>query len=128
MTLKEKKKLSKYWFLKLQNIICNTIEKLEEKHGAKIKFKKNKWKNGEFRIINGEVIEKGGVAFSNVKGKFSRDFAKKIPGAEKNTSFWSTGVSVVLHPKSPRAPSMHFNTRFICTKKKLVWWRYGCNS
>jgi len=117
MTLKEKKKLSKDWFLKLQNIICNTVEKLEEKHGAKIKFKKNKWKNGEFRIINGEVIEKGGVAFSNVKGKFSRDFAKKIPGAEKNTSFWSTGVSVVLHPKSPRAPSMHFNTRFICTKK-----------
>ena len=42
---------------------------------------------------------------------------KKIPGAKKNSNFWSSGVSVVLHPKNPKAPAMHFNTRFICTQK-----------
>ena len=42
------------------------------------KFKTNKWKHGNFKIIKGEVIEKGGVAFSNVSGKFSKEYAKKI--------------------------------------------------
>ena len=76
MKIKEKKKLTKEWFIKLQNIICNNVEKLEKEYGSKIKFKKNKWKHGEFRIIKGEVIEKGGVAFSNVIGKFPNIFYK----------------------------------------------------
>ena len=87
MKIETKKKLVKEWFIKLQNIICNSIEQLEKNHGSKIKFKKNKWKHGEFRIIKGKVFEKGGVAFSNVKGKFSKEFAKKIPGAKNNSSF-----------------------------------------
>ena len=53
----------------------------------KKKLKKNKWKYGEYRIIKGSVIEKGGVAFSNVIGKFPKDFAKKIPGTKKNNKF-----------------------------------------
>ena len=117
MKIKKKQKLAKKWFIKLQNIICNNIEQLEKEYGSNIKFKKNKWKHGEFRIIKGEVIEKGGVAFSNVVGKFPKEFAKKIPGTKNNNKFWSSGVSVVLHPKNPKAPAMHFNTRFICTKK-----------
>ena len=109
--------LTKKWFIKLQNLICNNIEELEKKYGSNKKFKKNKWKHGDFRIIEGEVIEKGGVAFSNVVGSFSKEFAKKIPGTKRKRKFWSTGVSVVLHPKNPKIPAMHFNTRFICTEK-----------
>ena len=99
MKIKKKQKLTKEWFIKLQNIICNNVEKLEKEYGSKIKFKKNKWKHGEFRIIKGEVIEKGGVAFSNVIGKFPKEYAKKIPGTKNDTNFWSSGVSVVLHQK-----------------------------
>ena len=117
MKIKKKQKLTKEWFIKLQNIICNIVEQIEKEYGSNIKFKKNKWKYGEFRTINGEVIEKGGVAFSNVIGKFSKKFARKIPGTNTNTHFWSSGISVVLHPKNPKIPAMHFNTRFICTKK-----------
>jgi len=83
MKIKEKQKLTKEWFVKLQNIICNNIEQLEKEYGSKIKFKKSKWKFGKFRTIKGEVIEKGGVAFSNVAGKFPKEFAKKIPGTKK---------------------------------------------
>ena len=79
MKIKEKQKLAREWFSTLQNIICKNTELLEKKYGSNVKFKKNKWKYGEYRIIEGEVIEKGGVAFSNVKGKFSKEFAKKIP-------------------------------------------------
>ena len=117
MKINKKKELVKKWFIDLQNIICKNIEQLEKEFGSNIKFKKNRWKHGEYRIIKGNVIEKGGVAFSNVKGKLSKSFAKKIPGTRSNTSFWSTGISVVLHPQNPKIPAMHFNTRFICTKK-----------
>ena len=117
MKIKEKQKLAKEWFIKLQNIICENIELLEKEYGSNKKFKKKKWKHGELRIINGEVIEKGGVAFSNVIGKFPKEFAKKIPGTKNNAKFWSSGVSVVFHPKNPKVPAMHFNTRFICTQK-----------
>jgi coproporphyrinogen III oxidase len=117
MKIKNKQKITKKWFSELQNIICNTVEELEKEYGSNKKFQRNKWKHGEFRIIEGEVIEKGGVAFSNVIGKFSKEFAKKIPGTKNNVNFWSSGVSVVFHPKNPKIPAMHFNTRFICTKK-----------
>ena len=126
MTIKEKQKLVKKWFIKLQNIICDNIEKLESEHGSKIRFKKNKWKYGEFRTIKGKVIEKGGVAFSNVQGKFPKEFAKKIPGTKGSLNFWSSGISVVLHPNNPKVPAMHFNTRFICTKKN--WFGGGMDA
>ena len=126
MKIKKKKDLVKKWFIKLQNIICENIELLEKEYGSNKKFKKNKWKYGEFRIIKGEVIEKGGVAFSNVVGKFPKEFAKKIPGTKGNNKFWSSGVSVVLHPKNPKIPAMHFNTRFICTQKN--WFGGGMDA
>ena len=31
-----------------------------------------------------------------------KKFAKKIPGTKKNNKFWSSGISVVLHPKNPK--------------------------
>ena len=126
MKIKKKQDLVKKWFIKLQNIICENIELLEKEYGSNKKFKKNKWKYGEFRIIKGEVIEKGGVAFSNVVGKFPKEFAKKIPGTKGNNKFWSSGVSVVLHPKNPKIPAMHFNTRFICTQKN--WFGGGMDA
>ena len=117
MKIKKRQKIAKQWFYELQKLICRKIEQLEDEYGSNNKFKKNKWKYGEYRIIKGSVIEKGGVAFSNVIGKLPKDFAKKIPGTKKNNKFWSSGISVVLHPKNPKIPAMHFNTRFICTKK-----------
>ena len=77
MKIKKKQQIVKKWFFELQKLICNNIEELEKVYGSNKKFKKNKWKYGEFRTIKGEVIEKGGVAFSNVVGKFSKEFAKK---------------------------------------------------
>ncbi len=117
MKIEKKKQLTKKWFLELQKLICNNIEKIEKTFGSNKKFKKNKWKHGQFKTIEGKVIEKGGVAFSNVIGKFPKEFAKKIPGTKNDNRFWSSGISVILHPKNPKIPAMHFNTRFICTKK-----------
>jgi len=121
MDTKIKKKLVKNWFKVLQDIICKDIEELE---GKKNIFKskiwlRNKNKNeggGEFRILeNGKIFEKVGVNFSEVYGKLSKKFKKKIPGTNKNASFWASGISVVMHMKNPHVPAMHFNTRYIYT-------------
>ena len=117
MKIETKKEIAKEWFIELQNIICNSVEYLEKEYGSNIKFKKTKWKHGEFRTIRGKVIEKGGVAFSNVVGKFPKKFAMDIPGTKNNPNFWSSGISAIFHPKSPKIPAMHFNTRFIYTQK-----------
>ena len=118
MNISKKQKITKKWFIELQKLICSNIENLERSFGSNKKFKINKWKYGQYNTIEGEVIEKGGVAYSNVAGKLSKEFAKKIPGTKNNKKFWSSGISVVLHPKNPKVPAMHFNTRFICTQKE----------
>jgi len=116
-----KKKLASNWFKLLQNIICDDIEKLENK---KIKFQSKIWSRnkikdeggGNFRILkNGKIFEKVGVNFSEVYGKFSKEMKKKIPGTGKNPNFWASGISIVMHMKNPHIPAIHFNTRFIYT-------------
>jgi len=121
MNTKIKKKLVKNWFKVLQDIICNDIEELE---GGKNIFKSKVWlrnknKNeggGEFKILeNGKIFEKVGVNFSEVYGRLSKKFRKKIPGTNKSPNFWASGISVVMHMKNPHIPAMHFNTRYIYT-------------
>ena len=116
-----KKELAKQWFKNIQGIICKNIEELEKN---KIFFKSKKWfrnknKNeggGESRLLeNGKMFDKVGVNFSEVYGKFSKEFRKKIPGANLNPNFWASGISVVMHMKNPHVPAMHFNTRYVFT-------------
>ena len=123
MDIDIKKDLTSNWFKLLQNAICDDIVKLESN---KFKFKSTSWKRntkkdeggGEYRILsNGKIFEKVGVNYSKVYGKFPKKFQKNILGAEKDPSFWASGISIVMHMQNPHIPAMHFNTRFICTKK-----------
>ena len=123
MDLNIKKDLASNWFKLLQDSICNDINLLENN---KINFKSYNWKRnkktdeggGEFRILkNGKIFDKVGVNFSKVYGKFPDQFKKNILGANKDSRFWASGISVVMHMKNPLMPAMHFNTRYICTTK-----------
>ena len=116
-----RKKIVSNWFKTLQNIICFEVEKLEKSSVKFVytKWEKNKKRNeggGEYRILkNGKIFEKVGVNFSEVKGKFSKEIAGKIPGTKRDRNFWASGISVVMHMKNPKIPAMHFNTRYIYT-------------
>tara|TARA_B100001029_G_C15003349_1_gene419532 strand:+ start:133 stop:939 length:807 start_codon:yes stop_codon:yes gene_type:complete len=110
--------LAAEWFETLRNEIVQMIEEIDGK-----KFIIKEWEHlqgggGKISKINGNIIEKGGVNISSVLGSFDKKMIDKIPGTKKNPSYKATGISVVLHPLSPKIPSMHFNTRFLKTQKQ----------
>ena len=109
---------AKDWFEKLRDDLIETIETIDEN-----KFEITNWNHkgeggGKMSKIKGKVIEKGGVNISTVGGTFNETMRESVPGAKENPNYNATGISVVLHPISPKIPSMHFNTRFIMTSQE----------
>jgi coproporphyrinogen III oxidase len=74
-------------------------------------------------VLEGALFEKAGVNVSTVFGTFSPEFAPHIPGTDTSTSFWASGISLVIHPRSPYVPIIHMNTRHIVTEK--AWFGGG---
>ncbi len=62
-------------------------------------------------LADGALFEKAGVNFSDVHGELRPEMASSLPG--DGLRFRATGVSLVLHPRSPRVPTMHANVRHI---------------
>ncbi|MEJ6734565.1 MAG: oxygen-dependent coproporphyrinogen oxidase [Flavobacteriales bacterium] len=97
---------------KLQDKICQELENID----AKAKFKEDKWEReegggGKTRIIrNGNLIEKGGVNTSVVYGELPDLFKKKFKTEE--ATFYACGISLVIHPFSPKIPTVHANWRY----------------
>lgn len=130
------------WFRELQDIITAEMEHIdgEVDHPDYIPqtFRITKWQRkendvegdfggGRMAILRGgTVFEKAGVAFSDVKGHFPKEFAKTIPGCDEDTTFTATGISLVFHPRNPHIPIVHMNTRFITTSNKQ-WFGGGAD-
>tara|TARA_Y100001970_G_scaffold293743_1_gene442799 strand:- start:4502 stop:5341 length:840 start_codon:yes stop_codon:yes gene_type:complete len=122
-----KKKASK-WFRDLRDKICERFEEIEKNYSGSMtkfdsgKFQRKSWKRpggggGEISILKGRVFEKVGVNYSKVYGELSPQFKNKIPGAEKDPTFWASGISIVAHMNSPLIPAAHMNTRYILTSE-----------
>jgi len=61
---------------------------------------------GEMSVIRGDVFEKAAVNWSGVGGDH-------FPGTNSGPGFFATGVSLITHMKNPKAPTVHFNIRYI---------------
>ena len=48
-----------------------------------------------------------------------------MPGADKDPSYVSASISLIVHPRSPRVPTVHMNTRFLSTAES--WFGGGAD-
>ena len=79
-------------------------------------------------LEEGNVLERGGVAFSHVRGKSLPPSAAANRPEIAGREWEAMGVSLVLHPRNPYAPTVHMNVRFfIATEEgeEPVWWFGG---
>lgn len=112
------------WFQSLQDQIGTGLEKLD----GKGRFAEDSWQRpggggGRSRVItDGRVIEKGGVNYSAVYGTTPTKILEAL-GLEES-SFFATGVSIVLHPHSPLMPIIHMNVRYF-EMSNGTWWFGG---
>jgi coproporphyrinogen III oxidase len=79
-------------------------------------------------LADGNVIEKGGVNFSHVVGSSMPASATQHRPELAGRSFRALGVSLVIHPRNPHAPTSHANVRMFMAEKpgaEPVWWMGG---
>lgn len=145
--LTSRKAAATAWFLTLRDRICASLEAIEAEASGRneggdgsARFVRSAWRRpadagyegpegdgggGVMSVLRGAVFEKAGVNVSTVEGAFSPEFRSAIPGAAENPRFWASGVSLVIHPRSPLIPTVHMNTRFIVTTK--AWFGGGAD-
>ncbi len=74
------------------------------------------------------MIERGGVNFSHVFGANMPASATAHRPELAGRNFEALGLSLVLHPRNPYAPTSHFNVRFFIAYKNdaaPLWWFGG---
>ena len=120
----------KDYLLALQDHICNVLAEVDGKEGfAEDNWVRSEGGGGRSRVIaNGAAIEKGGVNFSHVTGASMPASATAHRPELAGRSFEAMGVSLVIHPENPYAPTSHANVRFFIAEKDgeaPVWWIGG---
>jgi coproporphyrinogen III oxidase len=114
----------------LQRSICDELSAID---GA-ASFETESWDRPEggggiSRVLaEGDVFEKGGVNFSYVEGGKMPGSATQHRPELAGRSFKAMGVSLVMHPRNPYAPTSHANVRCFVAEKEgeaPVWWMGG---
>ena len=123
------------YFIGLQSGIVVRLEALDG-----MPFRRDEWTRPEggggiARVIEeGHVLERGGVNFSHVKGERLPPSATAARPGIAGRAWEAMGVSLVLHPRNPYAPTVHMNVRLFvahatpggtASSSEDVWWFGG---
>ena len=120
---------AKDYYLGLQKRIVAELEKIEANA-----FRRDSWDRPEggggisCLTENGRVFERAVVSFSHVFGTQLPPSASASRPELAGRGFEAMGVSLVLHPRNPYAPTVHMNVRFFIAtheKHEPVWWFGG---
>ncbi|KAF8318637.1 coproporphyrinogen III oxidase [Clavulina sp. PMI_390] len=117
--------------LDLQSQIISSFEALE----PNLPWKRDRWtrKEGGMGISGvvsgGSVLEKAGVNISVVYGMLPPAAIKSMradhsdipydPENPKSLPFFACGISLVIHPRNPHAPTVHANYRYFEISEKV---------
>ncbi|CAG8669542.1 19751_t:CDS:2 [Cetraspora pellucida] len=121
----------------LQERIVKEIESIDGK-----KFLIDRWEReqGGYGIScvlqDGKVFEKAGVNISVVSGELPTLAIQQMKSRHKELDpskgpfpFFAAGISIVMHPHNPHAPTIHMNYRYFEIEKEdgspLSWWFGG---
>lgn len=117
------------YLLALQDRICDALRTLDG-----TPFREDSWERpggggGRSRVLEtGTVFEKAGINFSKVYGTGLPPSATAHRPELAGRDFEAMGVSLVVHPHNPYAPTSHANVRFFIARKPdadPVWWFGG---
>lgn len=142
------------YILSLQDEIVGALEKLDPNAPP---FKRDSWVRAQggqgqscvFAVPAGtstedaqkSVLEKAGVNISIVHGNLPPPAIKQMradhssipynPDSERSLPFFAAGLSLVIHPRNPSAPTVHANYRYFeitdsdAPEKVIAWWFGG---
>jgi coproporphyrinogen III oxidase len=81
---------------------------------------------GDTRIlVGGRHIEKAAVNFSAVHGDTPQKMSERM--AAMGERFYATGVSIIVHPRNPYAPTFHANVRYFESDDGRAWFGGGAD-
>ena len=106
-------------------------------------FRRDEWQRAEggggitMSLEDGRVLERAGVLFSHVTGRSLPASATAHRPQLAGRAWEAMGVSLVIHPRNPLAPTVHLNVRFFiapgsaaegpgdAAARQAVWWFGG---
>ncbi len=119
----------KSYLTSLQDSICKELSRIDGREFVEDAWQHKTGGGGRTRVLSGgDVIEKGGVNFSHVTGDKLPPAATLKRPELSGKKFEAMGVSLVIHPLNPFAPTSHMNVRFFVAgadTDKPVWWFGG---
>lgn len=118
-----------------QNKICQAISEADGTPFTEDAWTREGGGGGISRVLkDGNVWEKAGCSLSVVYGTMPQEALAAATGRGVNRAegfkegervpFFACGLSSVMHPRNPFAPTMHFNYRYFETESG-TWWFGG---
>ena len=98
-----------------QDEICEAFAEVDGEAFRTDEWEREGGGGGRSRVLqDGNVFEKAGVNVSVVEGELSEQAARQMGGGThiEDLSFWAAGISLVMHPHNPMAPTFHANYRY----------------
>lgn len=121
----------------MQQVIVRELERVDGKQFRQDVWQRPDGTGGGITCVlqDGNVFEKAGLGVSVVHGALPKTAARAMcqnhkminPDAE-SLEYAVAGLSMVLHPRSPMAPTVHLNYRYFETTQpgaEPVWWFGG---
>jgi coproporphyrinogen III oxidase len=119
------------YFLGLQARIVAALEAIDGGGFRRDEWTRPEGGGGIARVLeDGRVFERGGVNFSHVKGARLPPSASAHRAEIAGRAWEAMGVSLVVHPRNPHAPTAHLNVRMFVAHASAadvedVWWFGG---